>query len=505
MKQFVHPFIVFVLLYIASNHISVCHAQPAEHSRRTPFHSRRDAILDPYILPTPTPVACNNALLFLEENVVSPGDQLDCYGCIPPLGEKRVDVYLSLISPSGESYSITPAGQMVGGFQPYYKGVVNPSACRCESQSSFTVNENMQLGTWTALIAVLPEGADPLRKNVLTYDADALTVVKPGRFPIKVLTIVVFEDGDVRGDFPGEAQLWVENEGMTRELQIPGAYSKLYCNDAGHCLTITGMGTANATASLMAVGLNPDLDLRNAYCMVAGLAGTVPRAGTLGAAAWAEWIVDSDLCHEIDVREMPLEWTYPRFRLGCTEPWCDGMFIGTEVFHLNPVLVEWAYRLSKDTPLLDSQQAQDYRNNYPADFPARQPPFVTKGDCIAGSTFKVGAIMSEWSEWWMTQWTGGAGSYAMTSMEDSGISTALMRLAQAGLVDPNRVMILRCAADFDQQYPGQSAIQSLGAALSSDNPGYPLAIENAYRVGSEVTRYIISHWGTWKGGVPPIK
>jgi purine nucleoside permease len=318
---------------------------------------------------------------------------------------------------------------------------------------------------------------------------------------IKVLTIAVFEIGEMTGDIAGEAQFWIERENLTLKIKVPGAFSPIYCNEDGHCLVLTGMGISNATASIMSVGLAPNLDLRHTYFIVAGIAGTPPSACTIGSAAWAEWVVDGDLCHEIDAREMPQTWQFSRFHLGCSEPWCDGWKTGTEVFHLNPVLTEWAYRLSKDVELLDSNEAQDYRDMYSADLPARRAPFVAKCDNIAGSTYWHGKLASQWADWWMKQWTDGAGTYCMTNMEDSGILTALRRLSDVQRASFDRIMVLRTASDFDQQYPSQSAKESIFAS----SVGFTLAVENAYRVGSVVAHYIITNWNTWKNGVPPMK
>src|SRR5574338_123882 len=67
--------------------------------------------------------------------------------------------------------------------------------------------------------------------------------------PVKVLTVAMFESGEMTGDFAGEAQNWVEGEGLDQIVQVPGSYSPVYCNADGHCLVVTGMGTANATAT----------------------------------------------------------------------------------------------------------------------------------------------------------------------------------------------------------------------------------------------------------------
>ena len=322
------------------------------------------------------------------------------------------------------------------------------------------------------------------------------------RDEVKVLTVAMFEVGDPTGDSPGEAQLWIEGEKLDQIIEVPGSYSPLYCNAAkDHCLVISGKGKANAASTIMAVGLSDQVDLTRTYILVAGTAGTPPDNGTLGTAAWAEWVVDGDLACEIDARRMPVNWSFPYFHLGCTEPWCaEGWTTGTEVYHLNPALTEWAYRLSKDVELTDSEEARSYRLHYPEGTAARQAPFVTKGDSFAASTDWHGEILLDWAEWWTKQFTSGQGNYCMSNMEDTGTLTALSRLAAAGRIDLNRVMVLRTASDFDQPYPGQTALQSLQA----DSGGYMLAIQNAYRVGSVVAQHIITHWDEWKDGVPPL-
>ncbi len=311
----------------------------------------------------------------------------------------------------------------------------------------------------------------------------------------------MYEIGEIKGDKAGEAQLWVERENMIHTMNIPGAYSPLYYNDKGEGLIVTGVGVSNAAASLMAIGLNPNINLHHTYFIIAGIAGTSPNVCTIGSAAWAEWVVDGDLCHEIDGREISSNWNFSRFHLGCNEPWCKGFKIGTEVFHLNSILTEWSYKLSKNVKLFDSKEAQEFRNTFPKNLPARQVPFVTKGDDISGSTYWQGKLASEWASWWVKQWTNNAGTYYMTNMEDSGTLTALKRLSDCDRISFDRIMVLRTASDFDQQSVNQSAQQS----IHQNNSGFSLSIENAYRVGSTVTHYIINNWNEWKNGIPELK
>lgn len=348
---------------------------------------------------------------------------------------------------------------------------------------------------------VITAAPQPVVQEVTAQQSGPLTFVdSPRHRQVKVLTVAMFEVGALVGDTPGEAQQWIENEGLTQVLQIPGSYSPLYCNDRDHCLVITGQGFSNAATTLMALGFNQKVDLSKAYILIAGIAGVDPEDGTIGGAAWADWVVSGNLSHEIDAREMPANFDYPIFAQACySNPFCaERRQVGTEVYQLNSALTDWAYALSQNVQLLDNANAQAYRANYPAHLPGSQPPSVMRCDVIAADTYWHGEMLSNWANWWVANWTGGHGNYCMTNQEDSATLTAIRRLQDAGLADYSRVMVLRTASNFDQQYPGQAAIQSLGTSSG----GFIPSVVNAYRVGSVVTDHIIDNWNVWRNGVP---
>ena len=60
----------------------------------------------------------------------------------------------------------------------------------------------------------------------------------------------------------------------------------------------------------MALGLDSRLDLSNAYWIIAGIAGIDPEDASIGSAVWSSYLVDGDLDHEIDPREMPSNWDF---------------------------------------------------------------------------------------------------------------------------------------------------------------------------------------------------
>lgn len=350
------------------------------------------------------------------------------------------------------------------------------------------------------LLVFLTTGSVSLHDRLGTPPAGSTA---PDAIAPKVLTVAMFQTGDPLGDGSGEASVWVQNDRLEQVVPIPGSYSPLYCNAAyDHCLVITGVLAANAAATVMAVGLSERVDLSHSYLMVAGVGGGPPDQITIGAAAWADWIVSGDLVAEIDAREMPPDWQYPKASLGCAEPWCpDGFRTGTEVFQMDPTLTGWAFRLSADVPLHDDPTARAYAQNYPQAV-ARGAPFVTTCAILGVNDFIHGKLMSEWATWWVSQWTDGKGTYCMSADEEGGIFTALQRLDEAGRVDMRRTMVLRVATDIDGQYPGQTAGESLVQSLDSTF-GF-VGLEYIYRVGSPIVREILGNWDRWENGPPPL-
>lgn len=125
--------------------------------------------------------------------------------------------------------------------------------------------------------------------------------------PLKVKAVIVtmFDAGDDVMAGPGEFQRWAEREDLKIVYPLPHAFHDVFANEQGLIATVTGIGTAKAAASIMALGLDPRFDLTKAYWLVAGIAGIDPEDASLGSAAWAEWVVDGDLACEIDAREIP--------------------------------------------------------------------------------------------------------------------------------------------------------------------------------------------------------
>ena len=322
--------------------------------------------------------------------------------------------------------------------------------------------------------------------------------------PVKVVVVTMFEIGADTGDAPGEFQRWAEGEHLTKRFPLPNAYHDALMNDDGVLGIVTGMGTIRAAATIMALGSDPRFDFSHSYWIVAGIAGGNPNQTSLGSAVWSNWVVDGDLAHEIDAREIPSAWTTGYVPLRKSTPYEqprtdeNGM-----AFHLEEPLVTWAYQLTKSVPLPDTEAISKGRMRYAGDV-AHQPPHVQRGDTVSSSTFFHGKLMSDWAADWVKYQTGGAGTYVTTGMEDTGTLQSLTWLAKAGRVDVHRVLVLRTVSNYDQQRTGITAAESLAETKIRTYSAFLPAVNAAYLVGDTVVRELVTHWPQYRD-TPPYR
>ena len=336
-------------------------------------------------------------------------------------------------------------------------------------------------------------------KKETTEAADA----KP--IEIKVVVVTMFEIGADTGDQAAEFQLWYERQKLTQQLPFAHHHDLFLNPTTGVLGMVTGMGTANSATAVMELAMDPRFDLSHAYWLVAGISGVDPADASIGSAAWAEYLVDGDLAHEIDAREMPKDWPTGYFARNTRRPYDpkkpqpDG-----EVFRLNAALTEWAYQLTSNVKLDDSPALQKERAKF-VGFPnAQKPPFVLKGDNLAGMTFWHGTILNEWANKWVAYWTDDKGNFVTSAMEDTGTFQALTYLHPTHKVDKNRVMVLRTASNYTTQPQGMGAAEH----LLQENDGYAgldASVEAAYRVGSVVVDEIANNWAKYRDNTPPLK
>ena len=322
------------------------------------------------------------------------------------------------------------------------------------------------------------------------------------RTAVKVVTVVAFQDlAALDQPDSGEAYWWYSEGGLSTPYDNPGGYAPLFGSPSGeHLLLITGPGKSNAGTSVMALGTNPRFDLTRAYWVQAGIAGANPERSTIGAAVWEHWIIDGEISSQIDPRQ--LDQRYFAFEVGCTvPPFCAQAFrTGTELFELNEALRDRAFTISSAVALDDPPSVAALRAPYPQPA-ARAAASVQKGDLFTGDSFVYGSLLSGQMSWWVDGATQGRGAYTVGANEEAAVATALTRLQRAGLADFARYAVVRSPSNFDQEYPGQTALAGLEAASGGGQPeGEVVALRNAYLAASAVTSAILADWPDWEGG-----
>jgi purine nucleoside permease len=302
--------------------------------------------------------------------------------------------------------------------------------------------------------------------------------------PVKVMIISMFG---------AEEKAWTGPLKLEQKITVPGLsplHPEVRCNADDVCQITTDMGKANAAASVAAMVHSGLFDLRATYFLVAGIGGIDPAQGTTGTAAWSRYLVDSDLAWELDARERPESWRTGYLGINMKAPTeTPPLHYGSEMYQLNEDLLQRALSLSGKVALADSDQARSYRARYDA-APANQPPQVTQCDTMTANTWYHGELLGQRARDWFQLLTASQGKYCIVAQEDNATYTALKRGAQAGLLDDQRIAVLRTASNFDRPPPGVTALESVHA----NSGGYPPAVQNLYLAGNPLVQDIVQHW-----------
>jgi purine nucleoside permease len=288
--------------------------------------------------------------------------------------------------------------------------------------------------------------------------------------------------------------------GLTEQLSVNGV--TVNCNSDDVCELVTGMGYANAAASMTAVIYNhQQLDLSRTYFVIGGIAGIDPMQGTIGTAAWAHYAVDFGYANELDAREMPSGWPYGYFGVGTTSPSSPptGDYRGT--FELDAGFLHAALAITTSVVLEDSAMAMTVRANYPS-APANQPPVVTQCDVVSSDTWFAGTALTQRARDWTKLATTNAGTYCTSAQEDNATLEVLTRGAAAGQLDFTRVALLRTASDFSAPYPSQTDADALLGSLGDG--GLTPAVDNLAKTIAPLANAIVGDWSDWQNGVPAM-
>ena len=351
-----------------------------------------------------------------------------------------------------------------------------------------------------------PALAAPVADAATVAAVKACAPARPcaAKLPVRVVVVTMFEIGKDTGDKPGEFQLWKERRHLTETLPFPQGWHNLaYDPETGVLAIVTGMGSIKSATAALALGLDDRLNLSKAYWLVAGIAGIDPEDASVGSAAWAHYLIDGDIAHEIDAREIPKDWSSGYFALHSKGPMDPTPLepVNGEMFELNPALQDWAFALTKDAALPDNPRMAEARKAFTGYPNAQKPPFVLKGDNLAAMTFWHGAKMTQWANDWTKFWTRGKGEFVTSAMEETGTFQSIEYLTKVGRADRDRVLVLRAGSNFTMPPPGIDP----ATYLLSENQGYAgmtAALESLYMVGGKVVDEIVTHWDRYEMSPP---
>ena len=320
--------------------------------------------------------------------------------------------------------------------------------------------------------------------EVAAEEADAADPIS-----IKVLILPKFENGEMTGDFPGEAQYYYDayvKDGD--EYDITGGFegNKLYVKD-GVALYVTGMGKVNSAMSLQAILSDSRFDFSDAYVFSTGCAGSAIEYGVMGDVYVITATVDYDLGHHADPRELTDESDATWYH--------DDSYDNASYKILNQDLCNKVYDLVKDVKIETTDNTRAYMaaafDN--AEWATRDPE-VLKGTTVTGDNYWKGEHGHE-TALLMTETYNCPDPYALTEMEDNALAVVLDRF---GMLD--RYIIIRDSVNTDVFMNGatpeslwdpnfEDSLDSESSVESADI--FATAMENNYKVGSVVVDAIL--------------
>lgn len=311
-------------------------------------------------------------------------------------------------------------------------------------------------------------------------------------FQPKVMVISMFEL---------ERDPWLKALDFKHNITLPGLsplYPTVHCTtNYSICQMTTGEGEINAAASVTALALSPLFDLTTTYFLVAGIAGGMPEYTTIGGVTFAKYAVQVGLEYQIDAREVEKtnpEWNTSYFAYGTDNPWTYPKNVyGTEVFELNEKLRDRAVDLASKVKLdKGSKQNAKFRSLYSEDA-AKKEPFVAKCDVLTSDNYFSGPLLDAYFSNFTKLMTNGSGIYCSTAQEDNASLEALTRMDLYGLVDYERIVVMRTISDFAVPPPSM-ANNTVKFFTEADQGGIDASLSNLVKAGLPFVHDVVQNW-----------
>lgn len=303
--------------------------------------------------------------------------------------------------------------------------------------------------------------------------------------------------------FSLEEKPWLEGLDFIHNITIPGLsplYPTVHCTtNYSICQFTTGEGEINAAASVNALGLSPLFDLSSTYFLINGIAGGEPQYTTLGSVTFAKYAVQVALEYQIAYQDFigtNPNWTSGYFAYGTDNPWTyPGNVYGTEVFELNEKLRDRAAELASEQDLNNGTELNaEFRALY--DYEAAQSlPAVVKCDSLTSDNYFTGNTLGDYFSAFASMMTNGSAVYCSTAQEDNASLEALTRLDLHGLVDFNRVVVMRTISDFARP-PSSMSNNTVGFFTASSDGGSSASRKNLFIAGLPFVQDVLENWDT---------
>ncbi len=314
---------------------------------------------------------------------------------------------------------------------------------------------------------------------------------KTEKLPVKVLIVPHFEIGEMKGDDPGEAQMFFEEYFESCDEYTVADGTVLYYNPGnGAAMYLTGVGKVNAAASTTAVLSDDRFDFSDSYILAVGCSGSAVGYTTLGDVVLESAMCDYDLGHTADIRDVE--------ESGNGNIWfASSEYDESGCKKLDPATVDRAYELTKDVPLRTTDISRRMlARNFPDEEWAKRSPAVMKGSSITSDNYWKGKYNHDKAVQ-VTEYYKCTDPYASTEMEDLAIVCAADRF---GMLD--RTLALRVAVNIDEFYDGATPESLWGQntdfinEVSENNEEtldiFAPAMENLFDVGKTVIDSILS-------------
>ena len=243
----------------------------------------------------------------------------------------------------------------------------------------------------------------------------------PEKTVLRAIIIPKFEEGEMTGDFPGEAQLFYERYCPgCEEIAIPHmpVTAHFYLNEEnGVGILVTGSGKTASGFSLLTLLSLEGYDCSDAYIVSVGCAGGSVGYSKPGDVVLVTAVCDYDLGHQVDTRDMAnsdsaVTW-FP-----------DEAYVDYAYKHLDTGLCERVYQMIKDCPLHTTELTKRVlQENYPSWDDVYDDPVVLKGTDVSGDNYWKGAYGHVTARY-IAKYYNCPDPFAVTEMEEIAIANA---------------------------------------------------------------------------------